>query len=57
MINMGKIKELSMEHGNVECVFSFYGLNRLRCSRKGNEGNYCQYWKNCKFFVKDENNR
>ena len=44
---MGKIKEISMDGGNVKCRYSYYGLNRLRCSRPGNEGNYCQYLKGC----------
>lgn len=44
---MGKIKEISMDGGNVNCRYAYYGLNRLRCSRPGNEGNYCQYWKGC----------
>ena len=38
--------------GNIRCVYAFYGLNALRCSRQGNEGNYCQYWKNCRYFIK-----
>ena len=38
---------------NVECIYSFYGLNRLRCSREDNTGEYCTYWK-CPYFKKDE---
>lgn len=49
---MGKMKEIVMEGGNVECIYSFYGLNRLRCSREENNTGYCQYWKNCEYFRK-----
>ena len=51
---MGRMKEISIEGGNVKCIYAFYGLNRLRCSREGNTGNYCQYWKNCPYFKKME---
>ena len=50
---MGRIKEIAME-GNIECKYAFYGLNRLRCSREGNTSNYCQYWKNCRYFEKSK---
>lgn len=50
---MGRMKEISMERADTLCIYSFYGLNRIRCSREGNEGEYCQYWKNCRYFVKN----
>ena len=50
MINIGKIKDTIIDGGNVNCRFAYYGLNRLRCSRAGNEGNYCQYWNDRVYF-------
>lgn len=50
MINISKIKDAIIDGGNVNCRYAYYGLNRLRCSRAGNEGNYCQYWKDCVHF-------
>lgn len=44
-----KYRIYSIDGGNIECRYAFYGLNRIRCSREGNEGKYCQYGK-CKFF-------
>lgn len=38
--------------GNVKCVYSYGGFNHLICLREGNEGKYCQYWKNCRYFTK-----
>lgn len=38
--------------GNVGCVYSCDYFNRLICLCEGNEGDYCQYWKNCRYFTK-----
>ena len=38
---------------NVECIYAFYGLNRLRCSHEAHTGQYCTYWK-CPYFKKDK---
>lgn len=37
---------------NMGCVYSYGGFNHLICLREGNEGDYCQYWKNCRDFIK-----
>ena len=42
----------SHPNGNVGCVYSYGGFNHLICLCEGNEGDYCQYWKNCRYFTK-----